>query len=134
MINFIMQENQLLRDRKKNTKKRLSTGENNTSVANITNQVRASGPDSRAVKMVLLDNQNIEKVGTGKGSLFKRPANIGINRTNFKVDQAAAIKTVKHRRKNGNFMNLLCACKFLMQYFRTAEVSIGLMSLFLLLV
>ncbi|XP_042015589.1 TSL-kinase interacting protein 1-like [Salvia splendens] len=93
-------ENQLLRDRKKNTKKRLSTGENNTSVPNITNQVRASGHDNRAVKVVLLDNQNIEKVGTGKGSLFKRHANIGMSRTNCKGDQAA-VKTVKHRRKNG---------------------------------
>ncbi|XP_057805364.1 TSL-kinase interacting protein 1 [Salvia miltiorrhiza] len=93
-------ENQLLRDRKKNTKKRLSTGENNTSVPNITNQVKASGHDNRAVKMVLLDSQNIEKVGTGKGSLFKRHANIGMSRNNCKVDQAS-VKTVKHRRKNG---------------------------------
>ncbi|XP_047972053.1 TSL-kinase interacting protein 1-like [Salvia hispanica] len=93
-------ENQLLRDRKKNTKKRLSTGENNTCVPNITNQVRAPGHDNRAVKMVLLDSQNIEKVGTGKVSLFKRHANIGISRANCKVDQAA-VKAVKHRRKNG---------------------------------
>ncbi|KAL1541318.1 TSL-kinase interacting protein 1 [Salvia divinorum] len=93
-------ENQLLRDRKKNTKKRLSTGENNTSVPSITNQVRASGHDNRAVKVVLLDSQNIEKVGTGKGSLFKRHASIGMSRTNCKGDQAA-VKTVKHRRKNG---------------------------------
>ncbi|KAL1566005.1 TSL-kinase interacting protein 1, variant 2 [Salvia divinorum] len=93
-------ENQLLRDRKKNTKKRLSTGENNTSVPNITNQVRASGHDHRAVNMVLLDNQNFEKVGSGKGSLFKRHANIGISRANCKVDQTA-VKAVKHRRKNG---------------------------------
>lgn len=93
-------ENQLLRDRKKNTKKRLSTGENNSSMPNITNQVRASGHDNRGVKMVILDSQNIEKVGTGKGSLFKRHANIGMSRTNCKVDQAT-VRTVKHRRKTG---------------------------------
>lgn len=101
-LNFTMQENQLLRDRKKNTKKRLSTGDNNTSVPNITNQVRASGHDNRAVKVVLLDSQSSEKVGTGKGSLFKRHASIGMSRTNCKGDQAA-MKTVKHRRKNGNW-------------------------------
>lgn len=94
-----------MRDRKKNTKKRLSTGENNTCAPNITNQVRAPGHDNRAVKLVLLDSQNIEKVGTGKVSLFKRHANMGISRANFKVDQAA-VKAGKHRRKNGNFINL----------------------------
>ncbi|KAH6807378.1 hypothetical protein C2S51_028486 [Perilla frutescens var. frutescens] len=93
-------ENQLLRDRKKNTKKRLSTGENNPSIQNITNQVRASGHDNRAVKLVILDSQNIEKVGTGKGSLFKRHASIGMSRTNCKVEQAT-VKTGKHRRKTG---------------------------------
>lgn len=50
--------------------------------------------------MVILDSQNIEKVGTGKGSLFKRHANIGMSRTNCKVDQAT-VRTVKHRRKTG---------------------------------
>ncbi|KAL6498467.1 TSL-kinase interacting protein [Orobanche hederae] len=63
-------ENKLLSDKKKNTKKR--PGENNTSVQNITNQVRVAGHGNQAVKMVLLDGQNIEKVGTGKGSLFTR--------------------------------------------------------------
>ncbi|KAI3447571.1 hypothetical protein Pfo_004236 [Paulownia fortunei] len=95
-------ENQLLKDRKKNIKKRLSTGENNSSIPNIpaSNQVRASGHDNRAVKMVLVDSQNIQKVGTGKGALFKRHVNIGMSRTNCKVDPAS-VKTVKHRRKTG---------------------------------
>ncbi|KAL0426421.1 UNVERIFIED_CONTAM: TSL-kinase interacting protein 1 [Sesamum latifolium] len=62
--------------------------------------VRASGHDNRAVKMVLVDNQNIQKVGTGKGALFKRHLNIGMSRTNCKVDPAS-IKTAKHRRKTG---------------------------------
>ncbi|KAK4432462.1 TSL-kinase interacting protein 1 [Sesamum alatum] len=95
-------ENQLLKDRKKNIKKRLSTGENNSSIPNIPagNQVRASGHDNRAVKMVLVDSQNIQKVGTGKGALFKRHLNIGMSRTNCKVDPAS-VKTAKHRRKTG---------------------------------
>lgn len=95
-------ENQLLKDRKKITKKRLSTGENNSSIQNVpaSNQVRASGQDNPALKMVLLDSQNIQKVGTGKGALFKRHVNIGMTRANCKVDQASA-KTVKHRRKTG---------------------------------
>ncbi|XP_020549588.1 TSL-kinase interacting protein 1 isoform X2 [Sesamum indicum] len=95
-------ENQLLKDRKKNIKKRLSTGENNSSIPNIPagNQVRASGHDNRAVKMVLVDSQNIQKVGTGKGALFKRHINIGMSRTNCKVDPAS-MKTAKHRRKTG---------------------------------
>ncbi|KAL0336907.1 UNVERIFIED_CONTAM: TSL-kinase interacting protein 1 [Sesamum calycinum] len=95
-------ENQLLKDRKKNIKKRLSSGENNSSIPNIPagNQVRASGHDNRAVKMVLVDSQNIQKVGTGKGALFKRHLNIGVSRTSCKVDPAS-IKTAKHRRKTG---------------------------------
>lgn len=102
-----------MRDRKKNTKKRLPTGENNTPVQNITNQVRAPVHDNRAVKMVVLDSQNIEKVGTGKGSLFKRHANVGMSRGNCKVDQAT-VKTVKHRRKTGNSITLLlCVFVFL---------------------
>lgn len=102
-----MKENQLLKDRKKNTKKRLSTGENNSSIQNLpaSNQVRASGHDNRALKMVLLDSQNIQKVGTGKGALFKRHVNIGMTRTNCKVDQAS-VKTVKHRRKTGKLSNI----------------------------
>ncbi|PIN11171.1 Polycomb-group transcriptional regulator [Handroanthus impetiginosus] len=92
-------ENQLLKDRKKNIKKRVSSGENNSSIPNISaaNHVRASGHDNRAVKMVLVDSQNIQKVGSGKGALFKRNVNIG---PNGKVDPAS-VKTAKHRRKGG---------------------------------
>lgn len=118
-----MKENQLLKDRKKNTKRRLSTGENNSSIPNIpaSNQVRASGHDNRAVKMVLLDNQNIQKVGTGKGALFKRHVNIGMSRTNCKVDPAS-VKTVKHRRKTGKLRNILVpimllVCVFVLLFF-----------------
>ncbi|KAK6152378.1 hypothetical protein DH2020_015013 [Rehmannia glutinosa] len=95
-------ENQLLKDRKKNIKKRLSSGENNSPIPNIpsSNQVRAPGHDNRAVKMVLVDSQNVQKVGTGKGALFKRHVNMEVSRGNCKVDPAS-VKTAKHRRKTG---------------------------------
>ncbi|KAK6126221.1 hypothetical protein DH2020_040042 [Rehmannia glutinosa] len=95
-------ENQLLKDRKKNIKKRLSSGENNSPIPNIpsSNQVRAPGHDNRAVKMVLVDSQNVQKVGTGKGALFKRHVNMEVSRANCKVDPAS-VKTAKHRRKTG---------------------------------
>ncbi|KAL2502738.1 TSL-kinase interacting protein 1 [Forsythia ovata] len=97
-------ENQLLKDRKKNIRKRLSPGENNCPTAPITvsNPGRPSGHDSRAVKMVLVDSQNMQKVGAGKGSSVKRNVNnIGTNRTNCKVD-SSYLKTAKHRRKTGS--------------------------------
>ncbi|GFP90782.1 tsl-kinase interacting protein 1 [Phtheirospermum japonicum] len=95
-------ENQLLKDRKKNIKKRVSSGENNSPIPSIpaSNQVRPPGHDNRAVKMVLVDSQNIPKVGTGKGALFKRHVNMETGRNNCKVDPAS-VKTAKHRRKTG---------------------------------
>lgn len=89
-----------MKDRKKNTKKRLLTGENNSSMPNISssNQVRASGHDGRAEKMGLVDRQNFEKVGTGKGALFRRQLNVGAN---CKVEPAS-VKIAKPRRKAGD--------------------------------
>lgn len=97
-----MKENQLLKDRKKNVKRRLSTGEINSSGADIPapEQVRASGHDNRAVKMALVDSHSIQKVGTGKGALFKRHVNTGTSRANCKLDPVS-VKTAKHRRKTG---------------------------------
>ncbi|XP_073066666.1 TSL-kinase interacting protein 1-like isoform X2 [Primulina eburnea] len=94
-------ENQLLKDRKRNIRKRLPGGENHSSTAYVpaSNEVRTSGHDSRAVKFVLVDSQNIQKVGTGKGSLLKRHVNAEMmNRA--KVDPTA-VKATKHRRKTG---------------------------------
>ncbi|KAG8374227.1 hypothetical protein BUALT_Bualt11G0109100 [Buddleja alternifolia] len=97
-------ENQLLKDRKKNIRKRLSTGENSSSISQIptSNQVRASSHDNRAVKMVLVDSQNIQKVGTGKGPLSKRHVNVGMDRNNCKIDPTS-MKTARNRRKDGKF-------------------------------
>ncbi|CAA2953547.1 TSL-kinase interacting 1 isoform X1 [Olea europaea subsp. europaea] len=97
-------ENQLLKDRKKNIRKRLSLGENNcpTSPTTVSNLGRPLSHDSRAAKMVLVDGQNIQKVGAGKGSSVKRNVNnIGTNRTNSKID-SSYLKTAKHRRKTGS--------------------------------
>lgn len=52
--------------------------------------------------MVLVDSQNMQKVGAGKGSSVKRNVNnIGTNRTNSKVD-SSYLKTAKHHRKTGD--------------------------------
>ncbi|OMP11535.1 hypothetical protein CCACVL1_00459, partial [Corchorus capsularis] len=77
-------EHQLLKDRKKNVRKRPSQGENSspTSPTTVPSQSRASH-DARTVKLVLVDSQNIQKLGPGKGS-FKRNTNAGVNRSNGK--------------------------------------------------
>ncbi|CAA0842921.1 TSL-kinase interacting protein 1 [Striga hermonthica] len=95
-------ENQLMKDRKKNTKKRLSTGENNPPVSSVptSNQVRPPGHDNRSVKAVLVDSQNIPKVGTGKGASLKRNMPMETGRNNCKIDPTSA-KTAKLRRKTG---------------------------------
>lgn len=40
--------------------------------------------DRQAVKAGLLDRQDIQELGSGKGSLLKRNANTGVNCSNFK--------------------------------------------------
>ncbi|GLT25704.1 hypothetical protein SLA2020_008160 [Shorea laevis] len=94
-------ENQLLKDRKKNIRKRLSHGENCSPASPnaISNQGRSSGHDSHPVKLVLVDAQNIPKLGPGKGS-FKRNANVGVNRNNIK-GESITMKPTRQRRKPG---------------------------------
>nr|GMC89028.1 TSL-kinase interacting protein 1 isoform X1 [Ipomoea batatas] len=92
-------ENQLLKDRKKNVRRCFSQGENtSTAPISVSNQGRASGHDGRSVKVVLLDNQDIHKFGSGKGSSLKRHINIGANSTSCKTD-SSLLKTARHRRK-----------------------------------
>ncbi|KAJ6407463.1 hypothetical protein OIU84_010871 [Salix udensis] len=92
-------ENQLLKDRRKNVRKRSSQGENGspTTPSIISNQNRASGHDSRTVKLVLVDSQNIQKLVVGKGSL-KRNVNLGVIRNSDKGD-LTAMKPSRQRRK-----------------------------------
>ncbi|EPS71953.1 hypothetical protein M569_02804, partial [Genlisea aurea] len=67
-------ENQLLRDRKKSMKRRVSSGENNSSFHNIpsSDQIKSSGHDCRAIKVVL-ESQNVNnKVGKTSNRRWKR--------------------------------------------------------------
>ncbi|KAJ6968606.1 TSL-kinase interacting protein 1-like isoform X1 [Populus alba x Populus x berolinensis] len=91
-------ENQLLKDQRKNVRKRSSQGENGspTTPSIITNQNRAAVHDTRTVKLVIVDSQNIQKLG-GKGSL-KRNVNMGVVRNNNKGD-STAMKPARQRRK-----------------------------------
>ncbi|KAK6943851.1 hypothetical protein RJ641_024953 [Dillenia turbinata] len=97
-------EHQLLKDRKK--RRRPSHAENICPTASTTvhNQTRASGHESRAVKLVLTDSQNVQKVAPGKGSSLKRNVNIGVNRNNCKGE--SAVKSVRQRRKPVNISSV----------------------------
>ncbi|KDP29153.1 hypothetical protein JCGZ_16542 [Jatropha curcas] len=93
-------ENQLLKDRKKNIRKRPSPVENVSPIVPsvITNQNRASAHETRTVKLVLVDSQNLQRLGSGKGSL-KRNVNIGVIRNNR--GDSNAMKPARQRRKQG---------------------------------
>ncbi|KAL4312397.1 hypothetical protein GQ457_01G016440 [Hibiscus cannabinus] len=93
-------EHQLLKDRRKNVRKRPSHGENisPTSPNTFTNQSRASGHDARTVKLVLVESPNIQKLGPGKGS-FKRNSNVGANRSNSK-GESNTMKPARQRLKS----------------------------------
>ncbi|KAK7376090.1 hypothetical protein VNO78_34942 [Psophocarpus tetragonolobus] len=94
-------EHQLLKDRKKNVRKRPSQGGNCLPPAPTTdsNQSRASGNDARAVKLVLVDSQNILKLGPSKPST-KRNVNMGVSRSNTKGD-SNAMKPTRQRKRSG---------------------------------
>ncbi|XP_039022254.1 TSL-kinase interacting protein 1-like [Hibiscus syriacus] len=94
-------EHQLLKDRKKNVRKRSCQGENSspTSPNNFTNQSRALGHDAHMVKLFLVESQNIHKLGPGKGS-FKRNNNVGVSRSNSK-GESNTMKPARQRRKPG---------------------------------
>ncbi|KAJ7945680.1 TSL-kinase interacting protein 1 [Quillaja saponaria] len=94
-------EHQLLKDRKKNVRKQSLLGENcpPAVVSTISIQNRASGVESHGAKLVLVDNQNIQKLGPTKASL-KRNVNTTLNRTNNKGD-STTMKAARHRKKTG---------------------------------
>ncbi|CAH2042346.1 unnamed protein product [Thlaspi arvense] len=62
------------------------SGENCSSSVPTSNQGRTSGHDVHAVKLVLLDGQNVQKLGSGKGSSVRRSINVGANCNNCKAD------------------------------------------------
>ncbi|XP_077246978.1 TSL-kinase interacting protein 1 isoform X2 [Tasmannia lanceolata] len=93
-------EHQLLKDRKKTKRKRPSQGEIYPSSPSTTVSVigKAPGSDSRSVKLVIVDGQNIQKVGPGKGSSLKR--NVSTTVSCNKGD-LSTVKTAKQRRRTG---------------------------------
>lgn len=98
---IVIKESQLLKDRKKNVRRRPSQGESSsTAAASLSSHSRVSTNDSRTVKVVLLDNQDVQKFGSGKGSSLKRHVTMGVNRSNAKVD-SSPVKNARHRRKIG---------------------------------
>ncbi|XP_061354910.1 TSL-kinase interacting protein 1 isoform X2 [Gastrolobium bilobum] len=96
-----MKERQLLKDRKKNVRKRPSQGANCLLPApnTVSNQSKASGNDARAVKLVLVDSQNMLKLGPSRPSL-KRNVNMGVSRSNSKGD-SNTMKPTRQRKKSG---------------------------------
>ncbi|CAJ1942361.1 unnamed protein product [Sphenostylis stenocarpa] len=94
-------EHQLLKDRKKNVRKRPLQGGNCLPPVptTVSNQSRASGNDARAVKLVLVDSQNILKLGPSKSSM-KRNINMGVSRSNTKGD-SNTMKPTRQRKKSG---------------------------------
>ncbi|KAA0044000.1 TSL-kinase interacting protein 1 isoform X1 [Cucumis melo var. makuwa] len=93
-------EHQLLKDRKKNVRKRPLQGENcPPPIPNaVSNQSRALGHDGRAVKLVLVDTQNIPKLGPRK-TTSRRNVNVGINRGN-NGGYPTVLKPSRQRRKS----------------------------------
>ncbi|KAK4776356.1 hypothetical protein SAY86_005044 [Trapa natans] len=92
-------EHQLLKDRKKNVRKR-SLGENSSpSQCSLSSQSRPSSHDNNTVKVVLVDSQNIQKLGPGK-PIFKRSLSLGTTCSNSK-GESASVKQPRQRRKPG---------------------------------
>ncbi|KAF5750410.1 TSL-kinase interacting protein 1 [Tripterygium wilfordii] len=100
-------EHQLLKDQKKNVRKRRPFEENCSLITStsVRSQSRTSAQDSRTVKLLLVDSQNIQKLGSGKG-LVKRNANSGGNRCGHRGD-TTAIKppNSRQRRKQGGVVS-----------------------------
>ncbi|KAK7250806.1 hypothetical protein RIF29_33503 [Crotalaria pallida] len=92
-------EHQLLKDRKKNVRRRSLQGGTPSASNTVSNQNRASGNDARTVKVVLVDTQNILKLGPSKSSL-KRNVSMGVNRSNTKGD-SIIMKPSRQRKKSG---------------------------------
>ncbi|KAE9597877.1 putative transcription factor MYB/SANT family [Lupinus albus] len=96
---FVEALHQLLKDRKKNVRKRSLPGKNSPAPNIASNQSRVSENDAGAVNMVLVDSQNILKLGPSKPSV-KRNASMGVNRSNTKGD-SIIMKPSRQRKKSG---------------------------------
>ncbi|KAL9264018.1 TSL-kinase interacting protein 1-like protein [Drosera capensis] len=90
-------EYQLQKDRKKNVKRRSPNRENicDSAPSTLLNQSKHAGNDARAVKLVLVDSQNIQKAGDTKGSSARRNRNVRVCRKG----ETSPTKVSKQRRK-----------------------------------
>lgn len=89
-----------MKDRKKNVKKRSLQGDSYSSPSptTATNQNKLSGNDARAVKIILIDSQNVQKAGQARGS-SRRNSNMGVIRSSNKGESSQTKS--KQRRKTG---------------------------------
>lgn len=95
-----------MKDRKKNVRKRPLQGGNCLPPVptTVSNQGRASGNEARAVKLVLVDSQNILKLGPSKSSM-KRNINMGVSRSTTKGD-SNTMKSTRQRKKSGDYFSV----------------------------
>lgn len=94
-------EHQLLKDRKKNVRKRSSQGENcSPASSTFPNQNKLSPNDVRAVKTVLADSQIIQRGGQGKRYSTRRNLNMGVSRNSNK-EESFPTKPTRQRRRTG---------------------------------
>lgn len=117
---FCMKEHQLLKDRRKSTRKRACQGENysSASLGNISSS-RERGLDNRPFKLILCDSQNVKKIGPGRAST-KHGESLGVSLGDEKEDTAFG-RGGRQRRKPGTFsasfyrqssLALYCVCVF----------------------
>lgn len=101
-----MKEHQLLKDRKKNVRKRSLQGGSclPPTPSTVSNQHRSLGNDDLADDLVLDDSQNNIKVGPSKPSL-KRNVNMGVSRSNTKGD-SNTMKPTRQRKKSGDSFSI----------------------------
>ncbi|KAI3748424.1 hypothetical protein L6452_11478 [Arctium lappa] len=94
-------EHQLLKDRKKNIRKRPFHGENCSITPShaVSNQGRACTHDGR-INLVLVDSQSTQNLGSGKGSSLRRNASTCLDRNNCKGD-LSPVKPARQRRRAG---------------------------------
>ncbi|KNA22480.1 hypothetical protein SOVF_033850 isoform A [Spinacia oleracea] len=93
-------EHQLMKDRKKNVKKQALQGDIYSSPSPpATNQNKLSANDARAIKTVLVDCQNTQKAGPGRGSSTRRSLNIGVIHSSNK-GESSNTKPTRQRRKS----------------------------------
>ncbi|KAL0844409.1 hypothetical protein Bca101_017655 [Brassica carinata] len=96
-------EHQLLKDRRKSTRKRACHGEtfSSASLGNISNHSRERGLDNRPFKLILCDTQNVKKLGPGRATT-KHGESLGVSLGDETEDTAFG-RGGKQRRKHAGF-------------------------------